>query len=184
MTVPDVLQAENTALVVIDIQDRLVRAMPNKEKLLDSISRLVRGAVVLEVPIILTEQYPQGLGETLPELKELMPGVTPVEKTCFNCGDEEGFQKELKASGRKQVLICGIESHICVYQTAMALLREGYQVQVVVDCVDSRQAENKEVCLARMSAAGIGLMTTEMVLFELLKVGRGDKFKQISGIVK
>lgn len=184
MTVPERLQAENTALVVIDIQDRLVRAMPNKEALLDAVSRLVRGAVVLEVPVILTEQYPQGLGETLPEVKELMTGVTPVEKTCFSCADEDNFQQALKAAGRRQVLVCGIEAHICVYQTAMALLREGYQVQVVVDCVDSRQALNKEVCLTRMSAAGIGLTTVEMALFELLKVGRGDRFKQISNIVK
>lgn len=184
MSIPAMLTTDNTVLVVIDIQDRLVRVMPDREKLLRSVVRLIRGAQVLEVPVILTEQYPAGLGPTLPEISRLLPDIKPVEKFCFNCGDEERFRQELEVLHRKQVLIAGIEAHICVYQTAMDLLNRGYAVQVVVDCIDSREAENKEVCLVKMNSAGVSLTTAEMALFELLKVAKGDKFKQISNIVK
>jgi nicotinamidase-related amidase len=139
---------------------------------------------VLEIPILLTEQYPKGLGPTLPEIKELLPDVKPIEKVSFNCCDEEVFCQALEALKRKQVLIAGIEAHICVYQTAMALFRAGYEVQVVGDSVASREPENKLVCLLKMGAAGVSPTTVEMALFELLKVAKGDKFKQISNIVK
>jgi len=178
------LTTDNTVLVVIDIQDRLVRAMPDKERLLQSLQKLIKGAQVLEVPVILTEQYPAGLGPTLPEIAGLLPDVKPIEKVCFDCCDEERFRQELESWHRQQVLIAGIEAHICVYQTAMALLGRGYEVQVVVDGISSREAENKEVSLTKMNSAGVGLTTTEMALFELLKVAKGDKFKQISNIVK
>jgi nicotinamidase-related amidase len=178
------LDAGNAVLVVIDIQDRLFRVMADKEKLLQNVLKLVKGAQVLEVPVILTEQYPAGLGPTLPEISGLLPGVRPVEKFCFNCLDEEPFRRGLESLKRKQVLLAGIEAHICVYQTAMALLQQGYEVQVVVDCVSSRDPENKRVCLVRLENAGAGPTTTEMALFELLKVGKGDRFKQISNIVK
>ena len=111
----------------------------------------MRLADIYRVPVLLTEQYPQGLGETLSEIKELLPGMKPVEKTCCNCGDEAGFKKELEASGRKQVLVCGIESHICVYQTALDLLDLGYEVQVVADAVSSRTEANKKISLERMN---------------------------------
>ncbi|MCJ7604681.1 MAG: hydrolase [Dehalococcoidales bacterium] len=184
MTIPDALTIDNTVLVLIDYQERLFPVMHEKEKLLKNVLKLVQGAKALGVPIILTEQYPKGLGSTLPEITKLLPDVKPLEKTCFSCCDEENFNAALKASGRKQVLIAGIEAHICVYQTAMALARRGYEVQVVGDCVSSRDPENKLVALFKMGAAGISPTTTETALFELLKVGRGDVFKQISGIVK
>ncbi len=184
MSVPTLLTTDNTVLVIIDIQDRLFRVMPDKERLVQSVLKLIKGAKVLEIPIIMTEQYPAGLGLTLPEITELLPDVKPIEKISFSCCDAEPFQPALNTLNRKQVLIAGIETHICVYQTAMALLGRGFEVQVVVDCVSSRDAENKKVCLAKMSRAGIGLTTTEMALFELLKVAKGEKFKQISNIVK
>jgi nicotinamidase-related amidase len=158
--------------------------MYEKEKLLRNVIKLIQGARVLEIPIILTEQYPKGLGPTIPEIKALIPDIKPVEKVCFNCCDEEAFNKALETLKRRQVLIAGIEAHICVYQTAMALARAGYEVQVVGDCVSSREPENKLVALSKMSDAGISPTTVEMALFELLKVAKGDKFKQISNIVK
>lgn len=178
------LEINNTALIVIDIQERLFSVMQEKEKLLRNVLKLIRGAQVLEIPILVTEQYPKGLGPTLPEIKELLPAVKPIEKVVFNCCDEELFCQALEALKRKQVLIAGIEAHICVYQTAMALSKAGYEVQVVVDCVASRENENKLVALFKMGALGISPTTLEMVLFELLKVAKGDKFKQISNIVK
>ncbi len=184
MTIPKALNTESTVLLLIDFQERLFPVMNEKEKLLRQVTKLIQGAKVLEIPIILTEQYPKGLGPTIPEIKALIPDIKPVEKVCFNCCDEEAFNKALKALKRKQVLIAGIEAHICVYQTAMALARAGYEVQVVGDGVSSRESENKLAALSKMSAVGIGVTTMEMALFELLKVAKGDKFKQISAIVK
>lgn len=184
MGAPAMLATDNTVLVLIDFQERLFPAMHDKEKLLQSVLKLIRGAKVLGVPIILTEQYPKGLGPTVPEIKELLPGIKPVEKVSFDCCDEAAFVTSLESLKRKQVLIAGIEAHICVYQTAMALLRSGYQVQVVGDCISSRDPEDRLVSLFRMGAGGISPTTLEMALFELLKVARGDKFKEISNIVK
>jgi nicotinamidase-related amidase len=184
MSTPAPLTVDNTTLLVIDMQERLFPVMHEKEKLLRNMIKLIKGVQVLEVPVVLTEQYPKGLGPTLPEIKGLLPDVQPVAKVCFNCCDEEVFCQALGILGRKQVLVAGIEAHICVYQTAIALLRAGYEVQVVGDCVSSREPENRLVALFKMGTAGVSPTTTEMALFELLRVAGGDKFKQISNIVK
>ncbi len=178
------LAADNTVLLLIDFQERLFPVMHDKEKLLNNVVKLVKGANVLEIPIIVTEQYPKGLGPTIPEIKILIPNFKAVEKTCFSCCDEPAFSEALGVLKRKQVLVAGIEAHICVYQTAVALARAGYQVEVASDCVASRDPENKMVTLFKLRAGGISPTTTEMSLFELLKVAKGDKFKQISAIVK
>jgi nicotinamidase-related amidase len=184
MNIPPPLTVENTVLVAIDFQERLFPAMHDKEKLLRNTVKLIRGAKALEVPVVLTEQYPKGLGPTIPEVKELLPDIKPIEKVCFSCCDSEAFSQALEALKRKQVLICGIEAHICVYQTAMALARAGYEVQAVSDCVSSREPENKAIAIQKLSAVGVLPASAEMALFELLRVAQGDKFKQISNIVK
>lgn len=184
MSAPPALSAENTVLVAIDFQDRLFPVMHEKEQLLDNTLKLIRGMQALDVPVLLTEQYPKGLGPTLPEIKGLLPDAQPIQKTCFSCCDNDEFLRALESLGRRQVLVCGIEAHICVYQTAMALLRDGYDVQVVADCISSRKPDNKLTCLFRMGAVGVSPTTMEMALFELLKVAKGDAFKQISSIVK
>ena len=184
MSVPTVLTTDNTVLVIIDIQDRMFRVMYNKERLLQNVLKLIKGVQVLEIPVVLTEQYPAGLGLTLPEITQLLPGIKPIEKLSFSCCGEEGFLKAVKSLNRRQVLMAGIEAHVCVYQTAIDLLNLGYEVHVVVDCISSRALENKEVSLTRMSSAGISLTTTEMALFELLRVAKTEKFKQVSDIVK
>jgi len=184
MNLPKSLDVTNTVLLLIDFQERLFPVMHDKEKLLKNVIKLVKGAKVLEIPLILTEQYPKGLGPTIPEIKELIPDIKPIEKVCFNCTYEAAFNQALKTIKRKQVLIAGIEAHICVYQTAMSLARSGYEVQVVTDCVTSRDLDNKMMAFTRFKLAGIVPTTTEMALFELLKVAQGDKFKQISNIVK
>ena len=184
MSKPDLLNPDNTVLVAIDFQERLFPVMHEKEKLLRQVVKLIQGVKVFEIPVILTEQYPRGLGPTLPEIAGLLPDVTPIEKTCFSCCDAESFTSSLKATNRKQVLVCGIEAHICVYQTAVALSQAGYEVQVVADCVSSRDPGNKTVSLFKMGALGISPTTMETALFELLKIASGDKFKQISNIVK
>jgi nicotinamidase-related amidase len=184
MNMPAFREAEKTALIIIDMQERLFPVMHEKEKLLRNMIKLIKGAQVLEIPVLFTEQYPKGLGSTLPEIKELVPDFKPVEKVSFNCCDETAFCQTLDALKRKQVLIAGIEAHICVYQTAVALARTGYEVEVVADCIASRETENKTVALTKMGAAGIKPTTVEMALFELLKMAKGDKFKAISNIVK
>ena len=178
------LTTDNTVLLLIDFQERLFPVMHDKEKLLNNVVKLVKGAIVLEIPILITEQYPKGLGPTIPEIKNLIPDFKAVEKTCFSCCDEPAFSEALGILNRKQVLVAGIEAHICVYQTAIALSQSGYQVEVAGDCVASRDPENKLVTLFKLGAGGISPTTTEMALFELLKVAKGDKFKQISAIVK
>lgn len=179
-----ILTVENAVLVVIDFQERLARVMHQREKLIDNTQRLIKGIQVLGIPIIATEQYPQGLGPTIPEVSQVWSNVQPIPKLSFSCCGDERFLKELKAQNRKQVLVAGIESHVCVYQTAIDLLDSGYEVQVVTDCVSSRTPENREIGLQRMNCAGARLTSTETALFELLRVAKGDKFKEISRIVK
>src|SRR4030042_1350247 len=147
LNAPSLLNAENTVLLLIDFQERLFPVMHDKEKLLRNVVKLVKGIKVLEIPIILTEQYPRGLGPTIPEIKELIPEIKPIEKVCFSCCDEASFGEALGALKRKHVLIAGIEAHICVYQTAMALSRAGYEGQGVGEGVSSRDPENKLVSL-------------------------------------
>jgi nicotinamidase-related amidase len=178
------LDAKDTVLVLIDFQERLFPVMHDKEKLLQNLLKLVKGMQVLEVPIIVTEQYPKGLGPTIPEIKALLPEMKAIEKVCFSCCDEPAFMTALETLKRKQIVIAGIEAHICVYQTAMALAKAGYEIQIVNDGVASRDAENKAAAMTKMGGSGIGLTTTEMALFELLKIAKGDKFKAISAIVK
>lgn len=184
MSVPDTLTAQNAVLILIDYQEKLVPAMHDRERLVTNVLKLVRGAAAFELPVIITEQYPQGLGPTLPEISGLLPGVTPLAKTCFSACDDDAFLQTLRATGRGQVLLAGIETHICVYQTALALVRDGWQVQVVTDCCASRDPANETAALRRMEAAGVSPSNTEMALFELLKVAKGEVFKQISRIVK
>jgi nicotinamidase-related amidase len=178
------LEIENTILIVIDVQEKLLPVIYEKENLTANITKLIRGAQVLEMPLIITEQYPKGLWPTVPEIAELIPEIQPLPKTSFSCCRNEGFKTSLDASGRKQVLICGIETHVCVYQTAIELKEAGYEVYVVADAVSSRTPDNKEIGLNLMRQAGITVTGTETALFELLKIAEGEKFKAVSRIVK
>jgi nicotinamidase-related amidase len=178
------ITTEDTALVLIDVQGILVRIMHNKEALVDNLKKMVKGALILGLPILLTEQNPAGLGPTLREIAELLPGKKPVSKFDFSCCGCEQFMKELKAVNRQNILIVGVEAHVCVYQTAADLVNLNYDVQVVADAVDSRTLENKQIGLEKSKAAGAGITSTEIALFELLKIAKGDKFKEIIKIVK
>jgi nicotinamidase-related amidase len=178
------LEVGSSVLLVIDVQEKLFRAISEKEKMLDNLQRLIKGIKVLEVPIIVTEQYPQGLGPTIKEIASLLTGVRPIEKTSFSCCGDKAFLKEFERLGRRQVLLAGIESHVCVYQTAADLISSGCEVYAVGDAVGSRTEDNREVGLKIMEGLGAKLTSTETVLFELLKIAEGDKFKAISQIVR
>ena len=178
------LTTESTVLIAIDIQEKLTRVMHEKEYFLENLKKLIQGARVLGIPIIFTEQNPQGLGPTVAEVASLAPDLQPIAKLSFSCGGDARFAQELATLNRKQVLLAGIETHVCVYQTTLDLLDQGYQVQIVADAVASRTAENKAIGLERMKGEGARLTSTETVLFELLRVAEGPKFKEIIKIVK
>jgi nicotinamidase-related amidase len=178
------LATENSVLILVDVQEKLARAMHEKEALLESTVKLIQGAKVLGLPILWTEQNPNGLGSTVPEVAELLSDLQPVTKLSFSCCGEIRFMERLKELNRKQALVAGIESHVCVYQTVMDLLNLRYEVQVVADAVGSRTPENKAVGLERCKELGASITSTETALFELLRVAEGDKFKQMLKVVK
>lgn len=178
------LRAEDTALIIIDVQGKLAQLMHNKEALFQNLQRITKGAQVLGVPILWAEQNPDGLGPTIPELAELLSDQAPIAKYSFSCCGDAGFMEALSKTGRKQFLLAGIETHVCVYQTAMHLLEAGHEVQVVADAVSSRSPDNRQIGLDRIRAAGGAITCVEMALFELLKEGKGDTFKAILKVVK
>ncbi len=178
------LQVENAALVLVDVQTKLIGVMDEKEQLVSNLRKLIQGMRVLEIPILWNEQYPQGLGGTLPELAELLTENNPLDKVCFSCCQNESFVTSLHTIGRPQLLVCGIEAHICVYQTARELQEQGYQVEVVADAVSSRSPLNKQIALKRFQQCNIALTSTEMALFELVKVAKGDQFRAISKLLR
>lgn len=179
--------AENSCLVLIDIQTRLTSAMPVKvlARLKRNINILLQSAKTLCIPVLSTEQYPEGLGPTEPEIVELLPDNTlRFEKTCFSCTGARQFLKRLKEDGRKQIILVGIEAHVCVLQTAIQLIAEGYHVFVVADGICSRQRDNYEASLNRMSRAGVTICNTESVLFEWLRDAKHEHFKKLSRLLR
>jgi nicotinamidase-related amidase len=178
------LEVRSSVLLVIDVQEKLFRVISEKEKMLDNLQRLIKGIQVLEVPVIATEQYPKGLGPTIKEVADLLIGVRPIAKTSFSCCGDKAFLKEFERLGRRQVLLAGIESHVCVYQTAADLINAGCEVYAVGDAVGSRTEENLQTGLRMMERLGANPTSTETVLFELLKIAEGEKFKAISKIVR
>lgn len=178
------LEINNTVLIIIDIQGNLAHSMYDKESLFKGLKQLIKGCTLLEIPVLLTEQNPKGLGPTLPEIKELLPDVAPVQKMSFSCCDEGSFMDQLASTGKNQVLISGIESHICVYQTASGLLKRGFNLEIVSDAVASRFPENKKLALKKMTDAGIKMTGVEMALFELIKTAEHKKFRDIVKIIK
>lgn len=178
------LKLDTAALVIIDIQGKLWNVMYEKEALLENAQKLVRGMQVLGIPIILTEQNPRGLGPTVPDLSQLMPEVKSLPKFQFNCCQDRGFERAVKELNRNQILICGIESHICVYQTTLELLSLGYEVQVVADVVSSRVVRNRDIALMRMQSEGARLTLTEMAIYELLQTAENPKFKEMLRVIK
>lgn len=178
------LKKENTALVVIDIQGKLATLMHQRENLFANAVRMIRGARVLGLPVIWTEQLPDKLGATSPEIQKELEGLKPIVKKTFSCCGDDAFLAELSRLNRKQVLLTGIETHVCVYQTALDLLKSGYEVHLVRDAVSSRIESNYHLGVERIKEAGASLTSVEMSLFELLRVAEGDQFKQIIEIVK
>ena len=178
------LTTDNSVLVLVDVQGKLAQLMDGKEALIQNLRKLVQGVQVLDLPIVWLEQNPAGLGPTIPELAEWLQGQKPIAKYSFSCCGEEGFMAALGATGRKQVLLAGIEAHVCIYQTAADLVKLGLEVEVVADGVSSRTAANRELALRKMQQLGARLTSVEMALFELLGKAEGPAFKAMLKIVK
>lgn len=170
------LDRDRTALVVVDVQEAFRPAVHAFDDVVENTRRLMEGAQILGIPVIVTEQYPKGLGRTVEELGE----VNPVEKSCFSAARAEGFELD----GRDQALICGIETHVCVSQTAHDLLEQGVEVHVARDAVTSRTAANREVGLHKMEHSGAIVTSVETALFELLGAAGSDEFKQVQRLIK
>jgi nicotinamidase-related amidase len=178
------LDIEKCSLVVVDVQGRLAQLMYGREVLFKNIQILIKAAKILDIPIVWCQQVPDSLGPTVCGIAELLSGIEPINKASFSCCSDEQFISKLNSLGRQQVLLCGIETHVCIYQTAVDLRNRGYEVNVVADAVSSRTLENKQIGLERLEAEGTGLGSTEMVLFELLKTADHPQFKQIVRLIK
>jgi nicotinamidase-related amidase len=178
------LTTENTVLLIVDVQGKLAHWMHNKEILFDYIGKIIRGAQILNIPILLAEQNPDGLGPTISEVSRLLATQEPISKFSFSCWGSDRFVEELEALHPENVLIAGIETHVCVYQTSRDLVKAGYAVEVIADAVSSRTPENKSIGLDKIKSAGAGITSIETALFELLGEAVGDKFKEILAVVK
>jgi nicotinamidase-related amidase len=178
------LTTENSFLLLVDVQGKLADLMHKRKELFENLARLIKGVRILELPVIWMEQYPKGLGETVPEIKALLDGYTPYPKVSFGCGGDENIMKAIRDLGRIQAIAAGIETHVCVYQSCKQLLEGGFDVTLVADCTSSRTKLNKKVGVSALESAGVKLSSVEMLLFELLHEAGGEKFKQISQLVK
>ena len=178
------LERTRTAVVVIDMQESLFTVMHDREALRRAVMQLLQGAAALQLPVVATEQNPVRLGATLSDVAACMPAITPVAKQSFSCVRNSGFLAQLRETGCSQVLVCGMETHICVYQTAVELLSRGFAVDVVADAVSSRTAFNRRVGLERCRAAGAGVTSVETALFELLGSAEDAAFKAVAKIIK
>ena len=173
------IRANDSVLVVIDMQERLVPAMNSPAKTLKNFSTLLKAASITQVPALLTEQNPNGLGSTVSEIRKVA-GQSPVlSKLHFSCMADPTFAKALTSLNRRQAVLCGMEAHICVVQKAASLIEEDYEIFAVPDAITSRTSENKNACLTRLNAAGVSIVTTKMVIFEWLRQAGTSAFKEI-----
>jgi len=178
------LMREKAVLAVIDVQGALAEAMFEKERLFRSLRLMIRGARALDLPILWTEQVPEKLGPTVSEIAALLQEIHPISKATFSCGGCRAFMEALQALGRYDVLLTGIEAHVCVYQTAVDLLARECRVEVVADAVSSRTAENRAIGIERMRSLGAGITSVETVLFELVRSAQAAEFRRILSLVK
>jgi len=178
------LKIEDTVLVIIDIQGKLASLMQDKEIIYENVRRCIKAAEVLSLPILWLEQNPAHLGTTISEIAELFPDKKPITKMHFSAYQNETFKRALTDTTRRQVLLVGIETHICIYNTARDLLKAGYDIYVVADAVSSRTKENKTIGLQAMLNSGVKITSTEMALYELLGTAENPHFKKILKIVK
>lgn len=180
----DRLSIDNSLLLVVDVQGKLARMMDQSESVIGQLSILIEGCRLLGLPVVWAEQLPDKLGTTVPELAERLEGLQPFVKSSFGCCGDTSLYQAIKNSGRRQILLCGIETHVCVWQTAAVLLRDEYQVHLIADAVSSRAAKNREIGIQRIAGAGAVISCTEMALFELMEDAKHPKFREVTRLLK
>lgn len=178
------LETKESVLVVIDVQGKLAQLMCEKAALFTNIAILIKSAKILNIPILWCQQNPKALGPTIEELAELLVDEEPIDKMSFSCYGDDKFREILKKTNRNQVILCGIEAHVCICQTAINLLEDDYKVYVVADAVSSRTEQNRQIALERMNNEGAIISSVEMTLFELLRTAEHEKFKEIARLIK
>jgi isochorismate hydrolase len=177
------LTTENAALVVIDVQDKLMNVMPRRAEVIAAIQKLIKAAQVLKLPTVVTAQYIKGLGAVCNEITEITQGIATIEKTTFSCCGSEEFTRALKELRRQRIILCGIEAHVCIQQTAIDLMKD-YFVYVAADAICSRQRHDHKVAVARIRDCGAVITTVESAIFELLRESGTEQFKQILPLFK
>ena len=178
------LNKDNSVLVIVDIQDKLAVVMKQREKVTNNCLHLVEAAKLLNIPIIVTEQYPKGLGQTINEIREALPSYAPLEKVTFDCCRGDGFLEKIASLRKTHVILTGMETHVCVLQTCLGLLGKGYFVHMVSDAVCSRKKDDYKISRKMMRDAGAVITCTETALFQLLERAGTPEFKVISKRIK
>lgn len=181
---PDRLTADRSVLVVVDLQEKFRDLIHGMDQVLDRSLRLIAFCRELKIPVLVTEQYPRGLGVSITEIREACRPFAAFEKTTFSCAGSEAFNQALHAAGRDQILLCGIETHVCVYQTACDLLRDGRRAIIAADAVSSCGAADRELGLQRLRDVGADVMGTQMIMFEILHEAGTPAFKRVSALLK
>jgi len=179
------LYPETSLLVIVDVQERLMPAILQQQQVIFNVRRLLEAATALGVPVVVTEQYPQGLGGTVKELLPFIPADAAVlSKKSFSIYDDESIRSEVEKHSRSQVILCGVEAHVCVQQSAFDILNAGKEVHIVVDAIGSRFAENRDTALRRFESSGMVLTSTESLLFEWCRSADHPQFKMFSRLAK
>ncbi|WP_338753080.1 hydrolase [Bacillus sp. FJAT-52991] len=178
------LKKDQTVFVLVDVQGKLARVVHESGAMINQLQRLIKGLQILNIPIIWLEQYPEGLGATIEEVADELSGIEPIHKMTFSGWKNEQFKQAVEATGCQQILVGGIETHICVYQTSAELKAAGYEVQVISDVVSSRTLANKQIGLEKMKALDILMTSVEMALYELLESADTAEFKEILKVIK
>ncbi|MCJ7554532.1 MAG: hydrolase [Ignavibacteriaceae bacterium] len=181
---PIILKKETTALLIIDLQERILPVIKNYEMVLENTIKLIKGFKILQLPIYFTEQYPKGLGPTSKKVLDELEGYSAIQKMSFSCSGAEDLFDELHKKKLSQIVVCGVESHVCVQQTVLDLIANNFQVNLAADAVSSRKEIDYTTALQRMLTLGAEITTTESILFELLEVCGTPEFKEVSKIVK
>ncbi|MBS91967.1 MAG: hydrolase [Rickettsiales bacterium] len=181
-----IIDQNNSCLVIVDVQTKLAEKIFNKNKVINNINLLVKIFKVLNLPIILTEQYPNGLGPTVPEIEDNLKGIDieRIEKTSFSCLGSDLFRKILKKNKKNQIILTGIETHICILQTSFDLIKEEYDVFLIDEATGSRNIDHRSISIERMKNLGVIFTNIEMLIFELLKDSTNPHFKELSGLIK
>ncbi|MCB9257975.1 MAG: hydrolase [Ignavibacteriales bacterium] len=180
---PKILNRHKSALLIIDIQERIINVMQNHTQLVENIIKLIKGFKILNIPIFYTEQYPKGLGPTVKQIKNELNGDA-VKKLTFSCSGADNLFERLKNNNIEQIIVCGVESHVCVQQTVFDLLINNFQVNLAVNAVSSRFKVDYETAIKRMEKHGAEITTVESILFELLEVCGTPEFKGVSSLIK